>query len=50
MTRFARRSYKNPEGEIQKSILDFLDTMETLAKKPIYYFRSGAGAVKTADG
>jgi hypothetical protein len=24
--------------------------METLAKKPIYYFRSGAGAVKTADG
>ena len=36
--------------EIQSEILSFLDGMETLAKKPIYYFRSGAGAFKTEGG
>lgn len=50
MTRFARKSNKNPEGEIQSEILSFLDGMETLAKKPIYYFRSGAWAFKTEGG
>lgn len=50
MTRFARRSNNSPEKPIQKEILDFLEGMETLAKKPIYYFRSGAGAFKTEGG
>lgn len=40
----------NPEGVIQKEILDYLKDLETICKKPIYYFRSGAGAVKTIGG
>lgn len=47
---FRRRSNNGPEGPIQKEILDFLDDMETLAKKPLFYFRSGAGAFKTPEG
>lgn len=50
MTRFARRTNQSPENDIQKDILSFLKDMETLAKKPIYYFRSGAGAFKTEGG
>lgn len=50
MTRFVRKSNKNPEGEIQSEIISFLDGMEKLAKKPIYYFRSWAGAFKTEGG
>lgn len=50
MTRFARRTNLKPENNEQKNILQFLDDMETLAKKPIYYFRSWAGAFKTDGG
>lgn len=50
MTRFWRKTKNNPEGVIQKEILDFLKDLETLLKKPIYYFRSWAGAVRTEGG
>lgn len=50
MTRFSKRTNKSPEQPIQKEILEFLDGMEKLAKKPIYYFRSWAGAFKVAGG
>ena len=47
---FSRRTKKTPETPIQKDILKFLDDMEKLAKKPLYYFRSGAGAFKVEGG
>ena len=50
MTAFRRKTKLNPEGIIQKEIIDFLDDLEKLAKKPIYYFRSGAGAFKVEGG
>lgn len=40
MTRWGKKTKDNPEGVIQKEILDFLKDLETLLKKPIYYFRS----------
>jgi len=50
MTRWGKKTKDNPEGVIQKEILDFLKDLETLLKKPIYYFRSWAGAVRTEGG
>lgn len=40
----------NPETRIQKEVLDWLEDLEGKMKKPIYYFRSGAGAVRIAGG
>jgi len=36
------------ESVIQKGILDYLELLSR--SKPVYYFRAGAGAVKTQQG
>jgi len=41
-------SAKISEAMIQKGVLDFLELFSRT--KPVYYFRAGAGAVKTEQG
>lgn len=43
-----KHTFKTKESTVQKGVIKYLQSLENMGR--LYFFRSGAGAIKTEDG